>query len=144
MTLKIADIKTTEKVFTHISKDGVVQTTVAVDRLAKHVRRTSLKPVCVPVEQPNAAFIERECGIESHRLLRLPVIGKWRPILMIQWEDGLVTVADGNHRYLRAFQLGRSLILAWIILPDVWRGFVIEDYPHVPVDVLKAMPSGIS
>lgn len=60
------------------------------------------------VNGPQAEFIIKHSGIEMEHLNRMHDAEAVLPGIILLWNDGQETIVDGNHRFVKRWQLGRE------------------------------------
>lgn len=76
-------------------------------------------------------FVLRKHGIQADRLTKIPNDRLDEHGLMVHFDDGSDVFVDGNHRYVRRFQLGRRYMNFWLLTRE--QAKVAElDLPHLP------------
>lgn len=134
-----------EKIFTHISDDWG-EIVFAVNRLKKAVigelNAERLSWVCIAIEPSLAKYIFKFNGIEGHRLTRISEFNLDEPLLFCD-KEGKQILVDGNHRYVRRYQLGKREALAVIVPEALWKDFVVTGLPEGTPEELMKRFSGI-
>jgi len=87
----------------------------------------------IPLEKSEAEFIRENHGIEQKRLERLKNPWLSEPLIAISWEQtsegqDVITVIDGNHRFVRKHDDGEKEILCYIFRRELWENFVLPDH----------------
>ena len=92
----------------------------------------------VPVEKEYADYIKTNSGLEPHRFERITLEHIMRnPIIIIEWDDNTHTIVDGNHRYAKASDFGRTSIHAFILKPALWKTAIVKDFPEPPCETVE-------
>lgn len=122
-----------EIVYTHRDPQSGVETTWAIGRLS--TAALALPIVEIPVDHVFAEAIRRIRGLEAHRMARLTeVIVRTNPILLADMGDGTHNIIDGNHRYIKAHDLGHDWIAARLVPLDLSLEYQIEGLPELGSD----------
>lgn len=110
--------------WTHIAAAHLARAVEGKNELARKIEITDdiyrLILTSNGVEQPQVEFWKAKYLLNSADPYALPL-----PIL-IGWEDGHHTLADGNHRTCALYQLGVKTILIYLVPPSLWRQFQVE------------------
>lgn len=140
--ISISDLTTFEQTFTFRDAETNNTTTWAVERATAWVRDVKRRqPASIPVDAHNAEFIRNNSGIEQHRLQRIDVaLIKAKPILMAELSDKTMLIADGSHRFVRAYDLGLKRMRAYIISQVELTPFEV----FIPDDVKESLLTGFS
>lgn len=132
--MKFADFGKYDEVFTFIDNRDDSSFMLNSSALVEHLRSNNVDPFIIPVDYEHAEHVMNKNGVNFLHVARVSNLRLLDPILLLCHEDGTHILADGNHRYVRAWQLRRLEISAYMPLPEVWRPFVAED---VPPDILE-------
>lgn len=146
--LKLAEMPAGAVIFTHIDDKTGVVTTYSITHLwqaVQHAVKEGLKPSRVHIDRKFAKFVREERGIERYRLNRIKKKHLNEPVLFATQFDGSNLLIDGSHRYVKAANLMQRTIPAFILPPEVWYPFTMEDEDQsLTSDDLLRMKSGIS
>jgi tRNA A37 threonylcarbamoyladenosine biosynthesis protein TsaE len=130
-------------IYTHLDLGSGKLTHLSVTFLEALIAHCEGKHPCilvgtVPIEKEYADYIRENSGIEQHRYdrLRLQQIMN-HPILIIEWDDNTHTVVDGNHRYVKAADLGRTEIKSIILKPALWKTAIVKGFPEPPCETIE-------
>lgn len=98
----------------------------AMQRFAKEYggRCSQVMLVRTPVDSNAVAIIGARGGIDQERMDKLPDEALREPIIGIQWDDGTVTIIDGNHRLLKLFQRNVEMVNMYLFTDPFWRSFL--------------------
>lgn len=100
--------------FTWVDQFGITRTWIT-SRMQRYADDGHVERVVTEIDLDYAKFVKANNGIETHRLHRLtPQIIANSPVLYITLPNGTHKLVDGNHRYLRAAQLGWREIQAYV------------------------------
>jgi len=135
--LQPSDLKEREEtLFTYYDLQADELYTFAVDRIKAHISAISLVTGdmppdivhgIVPVDPAHAKMLFKDAGIEKHRLYRLTIDNLARqPILIARLPDETCVIIDGNHHYVRAFQLGVEGLPCVIAPEHIWRQYLVD------------------
>lgn len=141
MSIPVSEIDPFEVCFTHVHEG--VATTIAVERLHKDPDFLKLKPFLTPVEEHFAKWAMENRGVEQKRLDRLTPAIFAQPLTYCEWENGSHLLVDGNHRYVKAAMLGVKELPARVVLPPLWRKYVVSGIPMKWSEAFLTAPSGL-
>jgi hypothetical protein len=127
--LECITMPASDQVFTHVDPDTKVNTVFAVTRIREHCLRTCAQVYFIPLDGPAAKMILHHRGIEKHRLVRAANTQHYSPLLFLDMPDGTQLLIDGSHTYLARFARGDQWCPAYIVKEDVWRDFIVIDFP---------------
>lgn len=92
---------------------------VAVWPLRQHLRKNLRGDMRLYAITPDQApFVIRNNGIEMDHLDRMSRADADDPGIILLWADGRETIIDGNHRFVKRWQLK---------LPDMWFSVITEE-----------------
>ena len=135
-----------EIVFSNIDKKGEL-TIVAVERLLKDKEYIKIKPIPVAVLEDSAKTCFINNGVEPHRLARLAAEDViTHPVTYLDMSDGTHLLADGNHRYVKAYLLRMSRLPARLVPEKLWRRYQVKMFDHnlSPEIVREVLAGGFS
>lgn len=148
-TLTAANMPAGAVIFTHIDDETGKVTTYSVThlwlRVKEAMRAGKLKATRIPVDRDFAKYCREHRGIEKHRLQRIKTKHLDEPLLMATQPSGTHLMVDGHHRYVKAANLMKRTLPAYVLPPSFWASCVVEmgEQALTPED-LKRMFSGIN
>lgn len=83
------------------------------------------------LEAEEVAFVRRTHGIEAAHLKRLTAARLEEPGILCDYGDGSSILVDGNHRYVRRFDIGHKTMRFIALQRDQWRLCLLD----IPNDV---------
>lgn len=91
--------------------------------IQKLVRQIEASPADYPQEdflvtREQALHLIRHNGIEMDYVQRLSPSDADKPGILLRWSDGKETVIDGNHRYVKRWELRRKTMTFWIVTEE--------------------------
>jgi hypothetical protein len=102
------------------------------ERMNNHAIRTGMEIIQVGMDLDYAEHVARFNGIEKHRLDRItPQVLAQKPILYIEMGDGTHKLVDGNHRYLKAAELGWDALPAYCFSKELSDDFKLDIPEHM-------------
>jgi hypothetical protein len=134
--MKWQDSEKTDQTFTYVHKDTGNMTVVNSSAICRWAKG-NLETVLI---EPNAEIVKQVLannGVSVANASRVSLARLDDPLLLLEWGDGCQTLADGNHRYVRAFQVGRPTIEAWFVPFADWQPFVLEGLTPELEDYLR-------
>lgn len=137
-----------EIVYTIIDETDGAPITLAIQRIEAQCIAAVLKgiaKVCtVDVDPEHVECLRAKRGIEQHRLDRITArVLKHNPIIMAEMPDGSSLIIDGNHRYVKAWMLGKPTIRCIFVPEKVWREYVVTGIPPHLAEKCTKLHSGI-
>lgn len=93
-------------------------------------RKVDAHPQYVPVDPDQADYVMRNHGVEAQHLARLTPKHLEVPILVLLFPPDYTVIADGNHRFVKAWKLGLPELPAFIVSQEQWEPYVITDIPQ--------------
>ena len=153
--LKEGNVLTAENVpagaviFTHIDEVTQTQTVFSVTHLWMAVRAAvaagKLGPTRIRVDTEFAKWCRVHRGVERHRLNRIKAKDLHEPILMLQQPgDSTMLLVDGHHRYVKAANLVKRTIPAFLLPQEIWELCIVTGLPTTSPEDLMRMRSGIN
>lgn len=142
--IKPEDTLKNEIGFSWIDNDGIYHCWMT-DRMIKHANR-HLEPCIIEMDADYAQWVRDKNGIEYHRLIRItPQVIAQLPVIYIEMGDGTHKLVDGNHRYLKAYQLGWKELPAYLFPKALADDFKVDIPPEMNEICKRFMPgfSGI-
>ena len=146
--MHISELTLGEVTYTHQDPDTGEFRTFAVQRIIDWIKENNIQKFAIPVDKEFASFIEKNRGIESHRLLRILFEAETAllvPIVIVELPDREHGVShliiDGNHRYLIAAKIDAPSIPGHVVKLEQIKQFLVED---VPVDLAERALGGFS
>ena len=135
----------TDQIFTHFDPETGKQIDIAVSAITRWCEKTHQEIFRTPIQESHIATIAEQDGrIEPHRLLRLKGAALRAPILFLDWYDGHTKLlADGNHRYVRHYQLRRPEILTYVVAVRDWEPFIVQGLPKTTEAQMLKSFSGV-
>ena len=141
----IAGTHEIQECFTHIDDEMKLTRKFNVTLIKRWCLENKPPISLVVVDEENYRICTTMRGFEQHRLDRItpeildkePVIFVWLP------EDKTHLMIDGTHRCIKAYQLGRNLIKAYILNKDVWEQFLMPVDENITAEELLKMDSGL-
>jgi hypothetical protein len=134
--LKVTDLTPQDPVFSHFNEETNTWTHIAAARLAAKVDRNADLVRKVNVDEALYQRILTHNGVEQPhvdewkiRYLQHDDPGKLPLPILIEWEDGHHTLADGNHRLCALYQLGIRSIIVYLVPAALWRQFEVQMDP---------------
>lgn len=134
-------VKNPQQIFTHLENDTNKSRTFLVDTMMefaiKHgadpIFSELLIPTTIPLELEVAQYLRTNQGIEEDRLRRLVNPYLQRPGIAISWgkdEAGadIITLVDGNHRYVKKAERGDQYINVFIFRQELWEQFILPEF----------------
>lgn len=145
--MHIRHLPISETIFTHYDDKTGKETVFAAGSLTNNVKQKiltgELEIVKIPIDAEFAEWCLTHRGIETHRLDRLNPEHLLDPMIFLTQNDKSHLLVDGNHRYVRHWQLGILEGLAVIVPKRVWRNFIITGLPKGSEHELLNRFSGI-
>ena len=145
--MHIRQLSMSETIFTHYDEKTGEKTVFASGSLVTSVKQkvlnNELEILKIPVDENFAELYLTHRGIEPHRLARLKPEHLLDPITIILMNDKSLLMVEGNHRYVKHWQLGMKECLGVIVPKRIWRNFVITDLPEGSAEMLLKRFSGI-
>jgi hypothetical protein len=133
------DIDYSEQIFTHINHDDGVQRHYYINKLYE---MAVADPVGFPLqnielEASVASHISRTKGIDRKHVKNMSPKRAMEPGLILLFDEQLLTVIDGNHRYLKRLSMGRTHMRFYVfteaearpaklILPDAFGRHIVK------------------
>lgn len=147
--LRAEDMPAGAVVFTHIDEHTQVETVFSVTHLWMAVRTAvatgKLEPTRIRVDPKFAKWCKINRGVERHRLNRIKAKALNEPILMLQQpEKQTMLLVDGHHRYVKAANLMKRTIPAFLLPQEVWELCIVTGLPPSTPEELARMYSGIN
>ena len=132
--VSIYRMKHTEQVYTfRMSNTGEVYH-FAVDQLLAYIKAKQLKPEPIILHYDLVKHMVEKGGAELPHLERLPEVALAEPGVLADMGDGSHVLVDGVHRALRCFLRGDETFPAYMVHEQIWRRFLITDFPTWAVD----------
>ena len=100
----------------------------AMERFAKKYagRCEQCQMMKAPITGELIRIINERAGIERAHLDRMPDERLRDPVMGVEWDDGTVTIVDGNHRLMKLHQRGIALVNMYLFKNPFWRTFLQE------------------
>lgn len=134
-TVRLGSRDPTDQVFTYqaLNEDDSpagAMIHVAVGKLRREIARNPRafrqKEYAVVPEQ--AVHVIEHNGVEMGHLDRLSERAAEHPGILLEWNDGTETIVDGNHRYVKRWQLGKETMWFTIVTEEQIKPFLL-DFP---------------
>jgi len=129
------------QLFTYHSLTHGEQLTILVEPLMAHLDGQLDLIVRVELNEEFYRQILTCNGIEQDRLaywisqIKKGHVPDEPPLLLLQWDDGTHTLADGGHRLCAAWRCNLRELLCYLVPESIWRKFLLD--VAVPLEALK-------
>jgi REP element-mobilizing transposase RayT len=112
-----------EIIFSYIKNGNVF--CIAIERLVKHCKENNFEIVEIEIEPEYAQILINNKTVDQKYMNSLTLEKLDEPCTYIKYEEKTYLLVDGNHRYVRCWQLGLKTVKSYYVPTEVWKEFEI-------------------
>lgn len=140
----IAGTHEIQEVFTHIDDDMKLTRKWNVTLMRRWLENNPRPLYHIIMDERTYDICKRLRGYEQHRLDRMTVeIIDSQPVIFCLLEDAQTVMVDGTHRCIKAYDLGRRLIVGYILKKEDWEQFLMPVEEGISAEDLLKQDSGL-